>query len=72
MVLDYLSAKIMALYAIAAKDIKKTQIVQLDYRDDEVLNKLLSGMMIDSAGLVLNILDLVRRNEAKMKELKAN
>ena len=58
-VLEYLSAEILELAGNAARDNKKTRIIprhlQLAIRNDEELNKLLSGVTIGQGGVLPNI-----------------
>lgn len=58
-VLEYLAAEILELAGNAARDNKKTRIIprhiQLAVRNDEELNKLLSGVTIASGGVLPNI-----------------
>ena len=58
-VLEYLAAEILELAGNAARDNKKTRIVprhlQLAVRNDEELNKLLSGVTISQGGVLPNI-----------------
>ena len=58
-VLEYLSAEILELAGNAARDNKKQRIIprhlQLAVRNDEELNKLLSGVTIAAGGVLPNI-----------------
>ncbi|EDQ86044.1 uncharacterized protein MONBRDRAFT_11356 [Monosiga brevicollis MX1] len=58
-VMEYLAAEILELAGNAAKDNKKTRIsprhIQLAVRNDEELNKLLSGVTIAQGGVLPNI-----------------
>lgn len=58
-VLEYLSAEILELAGNAARDNKKMRIIprhiQLAVRNDEELNKLLSGVTISEGGVLPNI-----------------
>ncbi|CAM4792194.1 unnamed protein product [Rotaria magnacalcarata] len=58
-VLEYLSAEILELAGNAARDNKKTRIIprhlQLAIRNDEELNRLLSGVTISQGGVLPNI-----------------
>ena len=58
-VLEYLAAEILELAGNAARDNKRSRIiprhVQLAIRNDEELNKLLSGVTIAAGGVLPNI-----------------
>jgi histone H2A len=58
-VMEYLAAEILELAGNAARDNKKTRIfprhLQLAIRNDEELNKLLSGVTISQGGVLPNI-----------------
>jgi len=72
-VLEYLSAEILELAGNAARDNKKSRIVprhlQLAVRNDEELNKLLSGVTIAAGGVLPNINSVLLPK--KSKEAKA-
>lgn len=58
-VMEYLAAEVLELAGNAARDNKKTRIIprhlQLAIRNDEELNKLLSGVTITQGGVLPNI-----------------
>lgn len=73
-VLEYLSAEILELAGNAARDNKKARIVprhlQLAVRNDEELNRLLSGVTIAAGGVLPNINSVLlpkKTKEAKSK-----
>ena len=72
-VLEYLSAEILELAGNAARDNKKSRIIprhlQLAVRNDEELNKLLSGVTIAQGGVLPNIqaVLLPKKSEKKAK-----
>ena len=77
-VLEYLSAEILELAGNAARDNKKTRIIprhlQLAIRNDEELNKLLSGVTIAQGGVLPNINTILlpkKTDEAPAKPIKA-
>ena len=73
-VLEYLSAEILELAGNAARDNKKQRIIprhlQLAVRNDEELNKLLSGVTIAAGGVLPNIQSalLPKKNEKAQKK----
>ena len=58
-VLEYLAAEVLELAGNAARDNKKSRVIprhlQLAIRNDEELNKLLSGVTITQGGVLPNI-----------------
>lgn len=72
-VLEYLCAEILELAGNAARDNKRTRIIprhiQLAIRNDEELNKLLSGVTIAQGGVLPNIhASLLPKKKAKKHE----
>ncbi|XP_029650167.1 histone H2A, sperm-like [Octopus sinensis] len=63
--IEYLAAEVLELAGNAARGNKKTRIIphhwQLAIRNDEELNKLLSGVTIAQGGVLSNIQAVVRR-----------
>ena len=74
-VLEYLSAEILELAGNAARDNKKTRIIprhlQLAIRNDEELNKLLSGVTIAQGGVLPNIQTILLPKKTDEKSAKA-
>ena len=71
-VLEYLSAEILELAGNAARDNKKRRIIprhlQLAIRNDEELNKLLSGVTISQGGVLPNIHQVLLPKKSKGDE----
>ena len=73
-VLEYLSAEILELAGNAARDNKKARIIprhlQLAVRNDEELNRLLSGVTIAAGGVLPNINAVLLPKKTKESKAK--
>jgi len=71
-VLEYLAAEILELAGNACRDNKRTRVsprhIQLAIRNDEELNKLLSGVTIASGGVLPNIHSMLLPKQTKKTE----
>ena len=70
-VLEYLTAEILELAGNAARDNKKSRIIprhlQLAVRNDEELNRLMSGVTISQGGVLPNIQSVLLPKKSQTK-----
>lgn len=70
-VLEYMTAEVLELAGNAARDNKKTRIiprhVSLAVRNDEELNKFLSGVTVAAGGVLPNIHSVLQKKKTSTK-----